>query len=125
MEKALDEALEESPELLQQVDGINDSDVERPGKVETVLGVPQQEVKGGGGWEVVHSQRKTRDMKAAAGGKGGRTGSIERMFPALLLTRTVAQVEELIEKSGMERAQHSERVQRKAKGGQGVMFLSC
>ena len=64
----------------------------------------------GGGWEVVHSQRKTREIKGAAGGKGGRTGSIERMFPALLMTRTVAQVEELIKKSGMERAQHSERV---------------
>merc|ERR1712215_121258 len=62
------------------------------------------------GREVVHSQRKTRDMKPAAGGKGGRTGSIERMFPALLLTRTVAQVEVLIKKSSMERAQHSERL---------------
>ena len=101
MEKALDETLEESPELLQQVDGINDSDVERPGKVETVLGVPQQEVKGGGGWEVVHSQRKTRDMKAAAGGKGGRTGSLERLFPTLLLTRAVAEVEKIIEEKGV------------------------
>ena len=105
-----DEALEESPELLQQVDGINDSDVERPGKVETVEGVLQQEEKDGGGWEVVHSQRKTREMKAAAGGKGGRTGSIERMFPALLLTRTVAQVEMMIEAYGMEWVQHRESV---------------
>ena len=111
MEKALDETLEESPELLQQVDGINDSDVERPGKVETVMGELQQEETDGGGWEVVHSQSKTRDMKAAAGGKGGRTGSIERMFPALLLTRTVAQVEEIIKKRGMAWAEHSERVQ--------------
>ena len=110
MEPALDEALEESPELLQQVDGINDSDVERPGKVETVLGVPQQEVKGGGGWEVVHSQRKTRDMKAAAGGKGGWTGRIERMFPALLLTRTVADVEQMIETYGLEWVKYRESV---------------
>ena len=102
MEKALDEALEESPELLQQVDGINDSDVERPGKVETVMGVLQQEETDGGGWEVVHSQRKTREMKAAAGGKGGRTGSKERLFPTLLLTRSVAQVEELIKLGGTE-----------------------
>ena len=55
MEKALDETLEESPELLQQVDGINDSDVGRPGKVETVMEVLQQEEMDGGGWEVVHS----------------------------------------------------------------------
>ena len=42
-----DETLEESPKLLQQVDGINDSDVERPGKVETVEGVLQQKEKDG------------------------------------------------------------------------------
>ena len=47
----VDEALEESPELLQQVDGINDSDVERPGKVEVL----QLEEKDGGGWEVFYS----------------------------------------------------------------------
>ena len=110
MEKALDETLEESPELLQQVDGINDSDVERPGKVETVLGVPQQEVKGGGGWEVVHSQRKTRDMKAAAGGKGGRTGSLERLFPTLLLTRAVAEVEKMIEEDGVKKIMRLEEI---------------
>merc|ERR1711895_400922 len=80
------------------VDEINDSDLGRPGKVETVMGVLQQEETEGGSWEVVHSQRKTREMKAAAGGKGGRMGSIERMFLALLLTRTVAQVEEIIRK---------------------------
>ena len=67
--------------------------------LKTILRLKQEETDGGG-WEVVHSQRKTRDMKAAAGGKGGRTGSIERMFPALLLTRTVAQVEELVRKEG-------------------------
>ena len=109
MEKALDETLEESPELLQQVDGINDSDVERPGKVETVMGVLQQEETDGGGWEVVHSQRKTRNMEAAAGGKGGRTGSIERLFPTLLLTQSVAKVEKLIESSGMRWAEICER----------------
>ena len=102
MEPALDEALEESPELLQQVDGINDSDVERPGKVETVEGVLQQEEKDGGGWEVVHSQRKTRDKKAADGGKGSRMGSLERLFPTLLLTRAVAQVERMVEARGVE-----------------------
>ena len=108
MEKALDETLEESPELLQQVDGINDSDVERPGKVETVMGVLQQEETDGGGWEVVHSQRKTREMKAAAQGTGGRTGSIERMFPTLLLTGTVAQVEAMIQSTGLEWAKQRE-----------------
>ena len=101
MEKALDETLEESPELLQQVDGINDSDVERPGKVETVLGVLQQEVKGGGGWEVVHSQRKTRDIKATAGGRGSWTGSLERLFPTILLTRAVTEVEKMVEEKGV------------------------
>merc|ERR1712236_29628 len=100
VEKALDETLEESPELLQQVDGINDSDVERPGKVETVMGVLQQEEKEGGEWKVVYSQGKTRDIKAAAGGKGSWTGSIERLFPTLLLTRAVAQVERMVEERG-------------------------
>ena len=92
------------------MDGINDSDVGKPGKVETVMRVLQQEETYRGGWEVVHCQRKTREKKAAAGGKGGRTGNIERMFLALLFTRTVAQVEELIKRDGMERALHSERV---------------
>ena len=54
MEKALDEALEESPELLQQVDGINDSDVERPGRVEVVTGEKAEgETDGRGGWILV------------------------------------------------------------------------
>ena len=105
-----DKTLEESPELLQQVDGINDSDVERPGKVETVMGVLQQEETDGGGWEVVHSQRKTRDMKAAAGGKGSRTGSIERLFPTLLLTRAVAQVERMVEERGVEKIMRLEEM---------------
>ena len=56
-----DEALEKSPELLQQVDGIIDSEVERPGKVETVMG--EQVEKDGGGWEVVHSQLKTWERR--------------------------------------------------------------
>ena len=62
MEKALDEALEESPELLQQVDGINDSDVERPGKVEVVTGEKAEgETDGSGGWILVG--RKTDDPR--------------------------------------------------------------
>ena len=96
-----DKTLEESPELLQQVDGINDSDVERPGKVETVMGVLQQEEKDGGGWEVVHSQRKTRDKKAADGGKGSRTGSLKRLFPTHILTHSVAEVEKMVKKEGV------------------------
>ena len=65
MEKALDEALEESPELLQQVDGINDSDVERPGKLEVVTGEAEGETDGSGGWILVgrshQIQRKARE----------------------------------------------------------------
>ena len=65
MEKALDEALEESPELLQQVDGINDSDVERPGKLEVVTGEAEGEMDGSGGWILVgrshQIQRKARE----------------------------------------------------------------
>ena len=74
------------------------------------MGVLQQEEKDGGGWEVVHSQRKTRDIKAAAGGKGGRTGSLERLFPTLLLTRTVAEVEKYIEEVGVERTVKQEEI---------------
>ena len=74
---------EESPKLLQQVDGINDSDVERPGKVEMVTGEPQVE-EDGGGWVVFHTQRKSRERKVAAGGEGSRMGSLERMFRTLL-----------------------------------------
>ena len=60
-----DDALEESPELLQQLDGANDSDVERPGKVEVVTGRdPEEEEKDGGGWVVVETQRKTREEPA-------------------------------------------------------------
>ena len=97
------------------MDGINDLDVERPGKVETVMGVLQQEETDGGGWEVVHSQRKTREKKAAAGGKGGRTGSKERLFPTLLLTRSVAQVEKLIEVGGMDWVMYLEKRELQAK----------
>ena len=65
VEKALDEALEESPELLQQVDGINDSDVERPGKLEVVTGEAEGETDGSGGWILVgrshQIQRKARE----------------------------------------------------------------
>ena len=62
MEKALDETLEESPELLQQVDGINDSDVERPGRVEVVTGEKAEgETDGSGGWILVG--RKTDDPR--------------------------------------------------------------
>ena len=57
--------------------------------------------KDGGGWEVVHSQRKTRDKKAADGGKGSRTGSLERLFPTLLLTHSVAEVEKMVEEKGV------------------------
>ena len=78
--------------------------------METVMGVLQQEETDGGGWEVVHSQRKTRDMKAAAGGKGGRTGSLERLFPTLLLTRAVAEVEKMIEEDGVEKTVRLEEI---------------
>ena len=62
MEKALDEALEESPELLQQVDGINDSDVERPGRVEVVTGEKAEgETDGSGGW--ILGGRRTNDPR--------------------------------------------------------------
>ena len=105
-----DKALDESPELLQQVDGINDSDVERPGKVETVEGVLQQEEKDGGSWEAVHSQRKTRDKKAADGGKGSRMGSLERLFLTLLLTHSVAEVEKMVEKEGVKHTMKYEEI---------------
>ena len=45
-------APEESHELLPQFDRANDLDVERPGKVEVVMGNEPDEVeKDGGGWE--------------------------------------------------------------------------
>ena len=40
-------------------------------------------------------------MKAAAGGKGSRTGSLERLFPTLLITRAVDEVENMIEEKGV------------------------
>ena len=92
------------------MDGINDSDVVPPGKLETVMGVLQQEEKDGGGWEVVHSQHKTWDIKAAAGGRGSRTGSLERLFPTILLTHAVAMVEKLIEERGVKRVIRIEEI---------------
>ena len=76
-------ALEESPELLPQFDGANDSDVERPGKVEVVTGNEPDEVeKDGGGWVVVGTQRKTREEPSRM--VESRTGRIRRLYPALL-----------------------------------------
>ena len=77
-----DDALEESPELLLQLDGANDSDVERPGKVEVVMGrEPEEEEKDGGGWVVVETQRKTR--KVLTSQEESRTGRVKRLYPAL------------------------------------------
>ena len=78
----LDNALEESPELLQQLDGANDSDVERPGKVEVVTGrEPEEEEKDGGSWVVVETQRKTREEPTRT--EESWTGRVKRMYPAL------------------------------------------
>ena len=49
-------------------------------------------------------------MKAAAGGKGGRTGSLERLFPTLLLTRAVAEVEKMIEEDGVKKTMRLEEI---------------
>ena len=77
-----DDALEESPELLPQLDGANDSDVERPGKVEVVNGrEPEEEEKDGGGWVVVETQRKSRSDLASQ--EESRTGRMKRLYPAL------------------------------------------
>ena len=77
-----DDALEESPELLLQLDGANDSDVERPGKTEVATGhEPEEEEKDGGGWVVVETQRKTREVPTRK--EESRTGRIKRMYPAL------------------------------------------
>ena len=58
MEPALDETLEDAEFL--QVDGINDSAFERPGKVEVVTGEKAEgETDGSGGWILVG--RKTDD----------------------------------------------------------------
>ena len=60
MEKALDETLEDAEFL--QVDGINDSAFERPGKVEVVTGEKAEgETDGSGGWILVG--RKTDDPR--------------------------------------------------------------
>ena len=77
-----DDALEDSPELLLQLDGANDSDVERPGKVEVVTGrALEEEEKDGGGWVVVETQRKTR--KEPTREVENRTGRLKRMYPIL------------------------------------------
>ena len=81
-------SLEESPELLLQFDGANDSDVERPGKVEVVTGnEPDEGEKDGGGWVVVGTQRKTREEPSRmveVEKKEGRTGRLVRQYPSLL-----------------------------------------
>ena len=60
MEPALDETLEDAEFL--QVDGINDSAFERPGKVEVVTGEKAEgETDGSGGWILVG--RKTDDPR--------------------------------------------------------------
>ena len=77
-----DDALEESPELLQQLDGANDSDVERPGKVEVVMEhESEEEEKDGGGWVVVETQCKTREEPTKI--EESRTGRVKRMYPTL------------------------------------------
>ena len=101
MEKALDEALEESPELLQQVDGINDSDVEWPGKVEIVEGEPQVE-EDGGGWEVVHSQHKARARTASEERRENRMGSYQRMAPVVLEVISLYMLDFYEETNGIE-----------------------
>ena len=76
-----DESLEETPELL-QVDSINDSEVERPGKVEEVKGdEPEEDEKDGGSWVVVETQRKSREKPP--GEEESRTGRLKRMYPTL------------------------------------------
>ena len=78
----MDDTLEESPELLQQLDGANDSDVERPGKLEVVtVNKPDEVKKDDGGWVVVETQRKTREVPARE--VENRTGRLKRMYPIL------------------------------------------
>ena len=81
-------ALEESPELLLQFDGANDSDVERPGKVEVVTrNEPDEVEKDGGGWVVVGTQRKTREEPSRmveVEKNERRTGRIGILYPSLL-----------------------------------------
>ena len=112
----MDDALEESPELLQQLDGANDSDVERPGKVEVVMGrEPEEEEKDGGGWVVVETQRKTREVPTSV--EESRTGRIKRMYPALSKSCDVDHLvrhEEMWGKARMKRLEEEEaNIQRK------------
>ena len=56
--------------------------MERPGKTEVVTGrEPEEEEKDGGGWVVVETQRKTREVLTRK--EESRTGRIKRMYPAL------------------------------------------
>ena len=80
----MDETLEESLMLL-QMDGINDSNVKRPGKVEEVMGdEPEEEEKDGGGWVVVETQRKSQEKPPVE--VKSRTGRLQRMYPTLFST---------------------------------------
>ena len=106
-----DDALEESPELLLQLDGANDSDVERPGKTEVVTGrEPEEEEKDGGGWVVVETQRKTREVLTSQ--EESRTGRMKRLYPALIKCNFtmdwLAREEERIGKKRMQRLEEEE-----------------
>ena len=102
-----DDALEESPELLPQLDGANDSDVERPGKVEVVNGrEPEEEEKDGGGWVVVETQRKSR--KDLASQEESRTGRLKRLYPALARCGNVDWLAREEERWGKKRMQRLE-----------------
>ena len=102
-----DEALEESPELLQQLDVANDLDLERPGKLEVVMGrEPEEEEKDGGSWVVVETQRKTRKKPSVLAGEESRMGRLKRLFPTLLSPPNSPSLEELaqwVEKYGEEK----------------------
>ena len=107
-----DDALEESPELLLQLDGANDSDVERPGKVEVVMGrEPEEEEKDGGGWVVVETQRKTREEPTRE--VESRTGRVKRMYPTLSEQCTVDSLVRLEEEKGMKEMLRVEVEERK------------
>ena len=62
------------------MDGINDSEVERPGKAEEVMGHEPEE-KDGGGWVVVETQRKSREKPTME--DESRTWRLKRLYPAL------------------------------------------
>ena len=93
--------LEESPELLLQFDGANDSDVEQPGKVDVVKGDEPDEVeKDGGGWVVVGTQRKTRKDPSVLAEVESRMGRLKRMFPALLSSFNPEELAHHVERYG-------------------------